>query len=64
MNDRVRSTVFGTSEKISGVGVGERVSEVGEKLKGSVNVSISFVDPQINNSKKIEERLDKLEKNE
>jgi len=39
MGYRVRSTVSGASEKISGVAVSERVSGVSEKLKGSVNVS-------------------------
>jgi uncharacterized protein YlxW (UPF0749 family) len=39
MGDRVRSTVSGASEKISGTGVSERVSGVSEKLKGSVNFS-------------------------
>ena len=39
MGDRVRSTVSGASEKISGAVAGERVSGVSEKLKGSVNVS-------------------------
>jgi uncharacterized protein YlxW (UPF0749 family) len=39
MGDRVRSTVSGASEKISGASVSGRVSGVSEKLKGSVNVS-------------------------
>jgi len=41
MGDRVRSTVSGASEKITGSGVSEKVSGVSEKLKGSVKGATS-----------------------
>jgi SMC interacting uncharacterized protein involved in chromosome segregation len=41
MGDRVRSTVSGASEKITGSGVSEKVTGVSEKLKGSVKGATS-----------------------